>query len=171
MMGPVIFDPRRVSRHRGAIPLFAALLTLLLPLFASGRADAGCTISAPTFTFGAYNPLVTTPLDAIGSLSFRCTPNTANVQIALTNLTSVCSSNTFCLASNGTLLSYRLFLDAAHTIIWGDGTSNTQVYTNASPPPQTTVTVPIYGQISALQNNPAGLHTGTVLATISWSHD
>jgi len=156
-----------LAYHRNISLFFIALLVLLLITITPTRTHAGCSISAPTFTFGDYNPLITDSLDAIGSLNFECTSDTLNVQIAITNLTSGCSTSTLCMASNSYRLAYIFFLNAAHTLIWGNGTSNTQVYTNASPPPNTTVTVPIYGQISPLQNNPAAVHTGTVLATLS----
>ncbi len=65
-------------------------------------------------------------------------------------------------------LNYNLYLDAARTTIWGDGTGGTQVYSNANPPNNTNVTVTIYGRIPASQDVSAGSYTNTVTATINF---
>jgi spore coat protein U-like protein len=64
-------------------------------------------------------------------------------------------------------LQYNLYLDAARTAIWGDGTGGTQSYTTASPPSGTQV-VTIYGRIVAGQDVAAGGFADTVTAIVNF---
>jgi spore coat protein U-like protein len=65
-------------------------------------------------------------------------------------------------------MNYNLYLDAACNVIWGDGTSSTSTYTNASPPNNTPIVVTIYGRISAGQDVRAGTYTDTVTAIVNF---
>ena len=65
-------------------------------------------------------------------------------------------------------LSYNLYLDAARTKIWGNGTGVSQVYTNANPPNNRNVTVTIFGRVPAQQDVSAGAYSNTIIATINF---
>ena len=45
------------------------------------------------------------------------------------------------------MLNYNVYTDAQRTIIWGDGTAGTQVFTENAQPNNHPVTVPVYGRI------------------------
>ena len=65
-------------------------------------------------------------------------------------------------------LNYNLYLDAARTQIWGDGTGASQLYVNSNPPNSRTVTVTIFGRIPAQQDVSAGSYSDSITATINF---
>jgi spore coat protein U-like protein len=64
-------------------------------------------------------------------------------------------------ASGGNRLDYNLYLDAARTIVWGDGTNGTATYT-ATPIDGQVVSIPVYGRIPPRQNVAAGSYGATI---------
>jgi spore coat protein U-like protein len=62
--------------------------------------------------------------------------------------------------------SYNLFLDAARTTIWGDGTGGTLRYGATNPP--NVIDLTIYGRIPALQDLPLGSYTDTIVVTVNF---
>jgi spore coat protein U-like protein len=135
-------------------------LFLMLP----GQAAARCTnVSATAVAFGSYNPMSATPLDAAGSISYACTPNTPPL-ITL----SRGSSSTFLPRRLGGAagLSYNLYLDAARTVIWGDGTGGTSALNGPTTRPS--ATVPVYGRIPPMQDVAAGAYTDLIVVTLNF---
>ena len=65
-------------------------------------------------------------------------------------------------------MNYNLFMDAANTIIWGDGTSGTQFLTFPSTPGNKTYAGTIYGTIPAGLDVGPGNYTDTIQATLNW---
>jgi spore coat protein U-like protein len=61
----------------------------------------------------------------------------------------------------GGFVAYELFLDAARTSIWGDGTAGSQVFAAAIGMGQT-LRLPVYGRIFPYQAAPAGVYTDTI---------
>jgi spore coat protein U-like protein len=62
-------------------------------------------------------------------------------------------------------LNYNLYLNAARTTIWGDGTGGTQEFTDHTPPFGRSIVVPIYGRIPALQDVSVGSFSNTITVT------
>ena len=62
-------------------------------------------------------------------------------------------------------LAYNVYLDAARTIVWGDGSNGTSAYGPVKPNPGTN-TVWIYGRIFARQNVTVGTYSDTLTVTI-----
>jgi spore coat protein U-like protein len=145
-----------------------ACLAALAIWIASARAFAmSCTIlNASSVRFGSYNPFYTVPLDSAGTVSFRCT------SVATADMLSIelgrGTSNSYlprAMMNRSTRLEYNLFLDAARTIVWGDGTSGTSTYT-AHPAEGQAVSVPIYARIPPRQNAEPGTYGDFVVLTI-----
>lgn len=139
--------------------LRAAVAASLLAV--AGSASAACTIFAAAGpAFGTYDVLATAPLDAAGSISYRCTPPRPQV------LLSTGSSGTFTsrtLRNGGSTLRYNLYLDSARSQVWGDGRAGTGT---AHPNPgNVTRTIPIFGRIPARQDAAAGAHFDTIVVT------
>ncbi|HET8562425.1 MAG TPA: spore coat protein U domain-containing protein [Candidatus Binatia bacterium] len=59
-------------------------------------------------------------------------------------------------------------MDAARTLIWGDGTGGTYVYSVTNPPLNQNVTVTVYGRIPPRQNVRAGSLSSTVSVIINF---
>jgi spore coat protein U-like protein len=145
---------------------FAAML-----LIWSGGAKAACTLSTTGVPFGIYNPSATTDKLINGTITITCTPSSgsSSYQIALSTGggTSYAGRR---MASGANLLPYQLFVDAALTQIWGNGTSGTSVATGTS-------TVPInggshvfqvHGRIVAKRVANPGSYTDTIIATVTY---
>ncbi len=146
------------SRRTGvAVGLFILIVT-------PGPVMAACTISASGVNFGGYNVFSNTPLDASGTVTFQCSPIAVNVQVQLSR-GGAPSFSPRQMRQGGTTLDYNLYLDVARTIIWGDGTAGTQVY-SALVGALVDIVVPVYGRVPVRQNVPAGAYTDTITATI-----
>jgi spore coat protein U-like protein len=70
------------------------------------------------------------------------------------------------MAGAGSSLSYNLYLNAARTTIWGDGTGGTSRYGPVTPVSGVGVTVPVYGRAPAGQNVPIGTYADTIVVTV-----
>lgn len=131
-------------------------------------ARASCTISVATgVAFGPYNVFSSTPLDSTGQVSYQCTRGTTPaVSITLTRG----SSATYLprtLLDGAQVLDYNLYLDAARTTVWGDGSTGTQAYFGTYPGTGR-VAVSLYGQVFAGQDAAVGSYTDTVTVVINF---
>lgn len=142
----------------------AVTLAVLGLLMAPGLALAACTISASGVSFGSYNVFSSTPLDASGSVTYQCAPLAINVQIHLSR-GGATSFSPRQMRQGSATLNYNLYLDVARTIVWGDGTGGTQVY-SALAAVLIDIVVPIYGRVPAGQNVEPGSYSDTITATI-----
>ena len=143
------------------------LCAVTFVLFCAGRVDAAnCTISTTPISFGSYSVFWVAPTDSAGAITYRCNGN-ANVMITITEG----QSGTFSprtLVKGGEQLPYNLYLDAARSIVWGDGSPGTLIYTRIAVPNNTNVTVPVYGRIPATQDVTAGAYSDSVSVTINF---
>jgi spore coat protein U-like protein len=105
--------------------LLAAMAVLVSPL--AQALGVTCSVSATNVTFGVYDPLSVTGLSSTGSVTATClnvlpTP----ITIAL----STGSSGSYAarrMQSGANTLTYNLYLNAAETQIWGDGTGGSVI--------------------------------------------
>lgn len=148
--------------------LWLSTVIVLLGLFVTGAARAAtCTISSISgVAFGGYNIFSAVPLDSVGSVTYRCddvgVADTILIQLSRGNASSYASRT---LLQGGYELGYNLYLDAARTTIWGDGSGGSSQYGPVNPPNATPTTVNVYGRIPAGQNARAGAYTDTVVVT------
>jgi spore coat protein U-like protein len=136
-----------------------------------GRDPKGCVIETRPFNFGTYDPLASTPVDALGSVIYTCGVALSDVNRGVKNIRvnmsrGVTNSYDRAMTSAADHLRYNIYLDANHRTVWGDGTSNTDYYFDPHPPNKTPVTVPAYGRIFALQDVPAGNYADVLQVTI-----
>jgi spore coat protein U-like protein len=149
---------------------FAALAAAAAATLAAADASATSSCSFTTVigaAFGTYDVFASSPLDTAGSLSFTCT-GVGAMDTIVVDLSRGGSSTYFSrqMSSGTATLSYNLYLDAARTIVWGDGASGTSHYGPMTPTSGVTVTVPVYARIPALQNAMIGSYGDTIVATI-----
>lgn len=110
--------------------------------------------------FGLYDVYSPTPLTSTGSIRLAC-PGSPNPRIAL----SAGNSGTYAwreLRSGAERLRYNVYQDSSMTLIWGDGTDGSAIYTASSG----NATVTLYGRIPAGQDAAAGDYSDSLLATI-----
>ena len=127
---------------------------------------ASCTISTTGVSFGTYDVFATSPLDSTGSVTYRCSGN-ASITVTL-DKGSAATFNPRRMLKGSEALTYNLYLDAARTTIWGDGTGGTQVHSNPNAPNNQNVTVTIYGRTPASQDVSAGSYSNIITATINF---
>jgi len=156
------------GRRRGTkvLVLASTLAAALLP--ATDALAISCSIvSTSAVSFGNYNVFDTSPLDTTGSLTFNCTgvggSDTIVVDLSAGGASSVFSRR---MLQASEPLSYNLYTDGAHTVVWGDGSGGTGHYGPVVPPNGTNDTITIYARVPAQQNVSVGPYDDTIVATI-----
>ena len=144
----------------------AALATIAAALSIPARAAESCAIFTWSgVAFGTYNVLNPAPVDTTGLLILTCNDEARNVTVDLSRGNAPTFNPRF--LRNGTSqLNYNLFMDAAMTTIWGNGTAGTSQFSQVDP--AGIVLLRIYGRIPALQDLPAGSYTDTIVATVNF---
>src|ERR1700737_3736077 len=78
-----------------------------------------CTIGAFAIAFGAYDPFSATPLDQSGTIAVTCTKGTSGVlslNLGVNALVAVRRMQDT--GGTGSYLTYEIYSDAAHTVVW-----------------------------------------------------
>ena len=134
-----------------------------------------CTIDVRPVSFGNYDPLQGSAVDALGYVIYVCgnigasstAPGGNAIRIEMTTgSANTFSPRTMVGPDNAQQLEYNLYLDPTHRTVWGQGAFGTDVYVDSSPPNRTPVTVPVYGRILERQDVPAGSYIDGVTARI-----
>ncbi|MBI1873419.1 MAG: spore coat protein U domain-containing protein [Acidobacteria bacterium] len=136
---------------------------VLLCGMAASHVEAACTVSTGGIGFGSYDVFSGSPVDSTGIISFSCDKK-SDITITL----NTGGSGTFSprRMSGPDSLDYNLYLDAARSTIWGDGTSGTGTYSQTNVPKNTTLTVTVYGRVPNGQDVSAGSYGDSVTVTI-----
>lgn len=149
-----------------ALIFILALVAALIPT-TDVRAMSCSVTSLTGVAFGVYDAFGSSPVYSAGSITYECSEVGASDTIAIDLSTG--SSSTYDprrLIHGIHYLAYNLYLDAAHSIVWGNGAGGTARYQQIEPAEATAVAVPVYGQIPALQNAAAGTYGDTIVATV-----
>lgn len=160
---PVMSGEVRATTWRAA---WAALIALALALPGGARA-ANCSLAtAGALAFGTYDPFSTAPLDSVGTITYRCSKGQP-VRISL----GAGQSGAFAwrhLRSGAEVLRYNLYLDAARSQVWGDGSATTAtgpgVVVDTGSADQTYV----FGRIPPEQDVAVGVYADTVVVTFDF---
>jgi spore coat protein U-like protein len=147
--------------------LLIALLAIAAVVGQSFSALAVCSLSGTSISFGNYDVFSTSPLDTNGSIVYRCGNADNNISISL-DQGGASSFNPRRMLKGSEALNYNLYLDAARTVIWGNGTGGTQTYFIKNPPNNQDVTVPVYGRVPTGQSVSKGAYTNTITVTINF---
>jgi spore coat protein U-like protein len=147
------------------------LATLMLLTPAAGWAN--CNISATNVSFGVYSLISGSPTNFSGSLTLTCTAGSGTGAYTIALSTGADSGNYAGrnMTSGGNHLPYQLYMNAAHTQIWGNGTGGSVVFTGSDQVPKNggTSNITVYGQIAAHQNVPLGSYVDSATnATVTY---
>jgi spore coat protein U-like protein len=123
-----------------------------------------CSVTTTSISFGIYDVFSTVALASTGSVTVRCFLS-PGVAVWLDKGVNAPSNLPRQLASGSNRLSYNLYLDAAHTAVWGDPNPN---HADTGMILWWPVTLTVYAQIPAGQDVPAGTYTDTVTVTINF---
>ena len=134
------------------------------------RAAVKCTFTVVTgVSFGNYNVFSLPAKLANGTLDVNCkgvVGGGTSITISLAKGNSP-SFNRYMLRA-AQHLNYNLYLDAALTRIWGDGTAGTSVFGPMPVVNNVPVVTTIFGQIPAAQDVSGGAYTDKITATVSY---
>lgn len=165
---------RRISR--AIVAVFSVVASAVIPLqsFAAtttttfqvtATVAAACSVSASNLSFGTYNPVAGSALDASTSLSVTCTLNSAYNVGLNAGTGSGASVATRKMSSGGNTLNYTLYQDAGYTTLWGNTVgSDTLAATGTGLPVSHTV----YGRIPASQVVLPASYADTITVTVTF---
>ena len=147
--------------------VLVALGTLTSPV--THATVVSCSVSATPVAFGTYTPVQPSALTSSGTISVSC--NVANGRNPVTIALSTGSGGSFSprsMASGLNTLSYNLYLDAAYSQIWGDGTGGSLTDNDTVNPGHPNISATVYGQIPPLLDPAAGSYSDTITVTVSY---
>lgn len=137
----------------------ACLLSLAL-LFAP-VASATCSLNVQGVNFGSYDFMSSQNLDSTGHVTVTCDVS-SSFSISLSTGAGTYASRTM---QNGAhQLSYNLYTDVAHTMVWGDGTGGSVVVSGSG----TNVDEVVYGSAPAGQNPYLGAYSDAITVTLTF---
>lgn len=166
-------QPAMMKRHIATVCL---VFILVLCLFSPHKASAlglDCSVSVSGLVFGVYDPTNTNAATASANIQTTCSVLLVSVisQIKVTLNTGGSGTYISREMTNGSgLLTYNLYQDAAHTIVWGDGSEGSQDLTNnyLIDLLGTTINHTIYGQMPAGQFVEPGSYSDTIVVTVEF---
>lgn len=153
----------RAVRLGRSVVAVAALL-----LIGAARTDAAsCNVSATSIAFGAYDVFTPAPSDSLGTVVLSCNGGAKNVAIEISpGQTGTFAARRLTRASDNLL--YNVYVDAARTTVWGDGSSGSQVHIERNPPNNKDLSVTMFGRVPASQDVSAGSYSDTLTVTVNF---
>jgi len=128
---------------------------------------AACLVSVSDLDFGSYASNSTIPVLGQTNIELRCGPGiTAEISLdGGTGLGGNTSRRKLTQESGIDRMEYDLYQDAGRTIHWGDrsGTNTNEILTTGAPQ-----TVPIYGEIPAMQRVGDGTYSDVITVTVHY---
>jgi spore coat protein U-like protein len=136
---------------------------------ASGPAPSRglCTVAATPLAFGKYDPLRHNDGVTVSMLHYRCFGVPRRLTIGLTTGQSG-SFRARKMRRGKDAIVYNLYLDAAGTQVWGDGTGGSQTFIVNSPSSGSEVNIPVYGRLFGDQNDSAGNYHDDVSVLVTY---
>jgi len=145
----------------------------------TARAAADCSITAVSVNFGAYDPIVTSPDDSVGTVTVTCRYISGNAErvnyaVMLSNGMNGTSAATRRMGAGTARLGYNVFTDPARTQVWGNGTGGTVIASGSMTigpgvgNGTQTVTQSVYGRIPQLQDAVPGTYNDTLVLTLTF---
>jgi spore coat protein U-like protein len=170
-----MFNPKRlVVAALGVLPVLCALPAHATTASGTFQVNAtvisACTVSGALLNFGtSINPLsASVPLYATSTLSVQCT-NTTPYAVSLNAGLNAGGASNFsarAMKSGANSLAYQLYMDTAHSQVWGDGTATS--VTSSGTGTGSAQSLTIYGSVSSLTGAVPGSYTDTVTVTITY---
>jgi spore coat protein U-like protein len=142
------------------------LCTVLYPASASALCTS-FSVTATALDFGVYDPAAGTPVSATGTVAVRCGIGVLPAfAVVLSKGGGSYEQRT--MTKGADRLDYNLYADAAHMMIWGDGTSGTIVQSLTGIITLGTTDYTVYGLIAAGQYPAPGAYGDTITVTVNF---
>jgi spore coat protein U-like protein len=136
-----------------------------LKLLAPATGHAVCSVSASGVAFSVYNPFSGAPTNATGTVTVNCSQFFGAYTIAINAGGSL--SNRWMLFGSGSL-AYQLYVDAAHTTVWGDGAGGSVAVNSGTCFAKCNTTYTVHGRIPARQAVGPGIYGDTIVVTVTF---
>jgi spore coat protein U-like protein len=141
-----------------------AAFVLALLATAAPAAAASCSVSPQALTLGSYDPFATAPQDAVTGIAITCDVETS-VVIAIGPGNGDYGART--MTGGAQALLYNLYIDPAHSRVWGDGTNGSS--TVSSTAVATSTAIPVYARAPARQTQlKPGSYTDILWVSITY---
>jgi spore coat protein U-like protein len=124
-------------------------------------ASATCSLSVQGVNLGGYDFMSSQDLDSVGHVMVTCDA-ASSFSISLSTGAGTYASRT--MQSGAHQLSYNLYTDPAHTMVWGDGTAGSVVVSGSG----TDVDEVVYGSAPAGQNPYIGVYSDAITVTLTF---
>ncbi len=124
----------------------AITTTLAFLILAEPASAATCSVSPQQLSLGRYDPFASAPQDAVTSIAISCDVETS-VVIAIGPGNGDYGART--MTGGAQALLYNLYIDPAHSRVWGDGTNGSS--TVSSTAVATSTAIPVYARAPARQ--------------------
>lgn len=136
------------------------------PALAANGGGTSCkNFGVTNLVFGAYDPLSSAPLDSMGSVTYNCPPP-LSPQVAISQGgAGSFAPRAMTNPADPMPLQYNLYVDAARTTVWGDGSGQTSA---PAVPSGNGASIPIYGRVFPQQDVAAGTFSDTVVVTFNF---
>lgn len=126
--------PSGARRMRAPLVAIAAFVLLVAPLQAAhAQQSITCTPASTTVAFGPYDVLSGLTVPAAGSFTVTCVSSGGGFNRTVTWVAKIPAPGTTARQmkppSGTDVITYNVYTDSAHTIVWGDGTGGTQTIT------------------------------------------
>jgi spore coat protein U-like protein len=152
------------------LPLALAVATTT-PAAANPTANL-CRVEATQMIFGNYQGRSSAPQDITATVTVACTalgPKASQVSFTVTPLDGSASNRGMRNGTNN--MRYQLFVDAARTRPWGDGTGGSSPLEGSgtvAPEVPLRVSFTLYGRVLARQKMQAGSYVDTIPLRLQW---
>jgi spore coat protein U-like protein len=140
-----------------------------------------CTIGgAGGIAFGSYDPMTSSGVDVQGQISYSCGKggilrqpargggSVRGVPVEISLSPGLAGTFDRRMTGGRDVLRYNAYLDAAHQLIWGDGTGGTQTFTDSTSPNGQLVTLPVFGRLFSGQDVASGAYTDNLVVTLNF---
>ena len=152
--------------NRRVLIIASALAALAVGAPDIADAQMNCRVTVPPLAFGTYSPGIGAPLDVTGSIDVSCRGRPGIFLVTLATGSSGSYAARTMLSGPYTMF-YNLYLNAARTLVWGDGTGGTVIGVRLKGRfGRQDFTLPVYGRIPPLQSVGAGFYQDDVLVTV-----
>ncbi len=155
--------------------LSAAMTVLCAPRDAHASCiglNCSCSASAGALDFGAYNPWDANDVKLTTDIAVTCSALVVGLTVSYDIKLDSGLHGTLMdrkMSRGGETLSYNLYTDQDHTIVWGDGvTGGTQLVSDAYLLALLSVTrhYTVYGKLPKAQNVGVGNYSDTITVTV-----
>jgi spore coat protein U-like protein len=136
-----------------------------LMLLAPAAGHAVCSVSASGVAYGVYNPLSGAPTNATGTVTVNCSQFFGAYTVAING--SASRSNRWMRSGSGSL-AYQLYVDAAHTTVWGDGAGGSVAVNSGTCFTNCSNTYTVHGRMPARQAVGPGTYGDTIVVTVTF---